>query len=131
MVETHQSPQMEQFLLKFRQAHAKAYISVQCTRHYIVVMFVQDDNDNSPLFEQTTYTLNITEGTLIGTQILTVVANDIDDGPNGVIRYSILMAGPDYQQFAIDQMSGILSTNKDFDFDTEKDTYSIDVMNYY
>ncbi len=94
-------------------------------------MFVQDDNDNSPLFEQTTYTLNINEGTLIGTQILTVVANDIDDGPNGVIRYSILMAGPDYQQFAIDQMSGILSTNKDFDFDTEKDTYSIDVMNYY
>ena len=79
------------------------------------------------MFEETTYELNVTEGTLIGTQVLTVVANDIDSGPNGVVRYSILMSGQDYQDFSIGQMSGIISTNKDFDFDTEKAAYYIEV----
>lgn len=70
--------------------------------------------------------MNVNEGTSIGSQILTVKANDDDEGPNGVVRYSIV-PGVDDQSFSIGQTSGVITTNQDFDFDTEKSIYFINV----
>ena len=48
---------------------------------------VLDVNDNSPVFEATTYKVSIPENIAPSTVIVTVKASDLDYGPNGVVVY--------------------------------------------
>lgn len=50
---------------------------------------VLDSNDNVPVFDLTGsgYEANISESVAVGTSVLTVKANDADDGPNAEIIY--------------------------------------------
>ncbi|XP_066515899.1 protocadherin Fat 1a isoform X2 [Hoplias malabaricus] len=73
---------------------------------------VTDANDNSPQFLQESYSVEISENTAIGTEIIQVEAKDKDLGDNGVIRYSILA---DTDQFAIDEETGVVTVKKPLD----------------
>ncbi|KAL0204645.1 hypothetical protein M9458_002663, partial [Cirrhinus mrigala] len=73
---------------------------------------ILDANDNSPQFLQDVYSVDISESTAVGTEIIQVEAKDKDLGDNGVVRYSIL-AGTD--QFAIDTETGIITVKKPLD----------------
>ena len=86
-------------------------------------MYPQDLNDNKPLFEETVYNVNITEGAQIGSQVVTVKANDKDIGPNGIVDYSL----EDETNFAIDTTSGIITTKTSFDVDTQQNQYVLKV----
>ncbi|XDV14791.1 hypothetical protein PO909_014979 [Leuciscus waleckii] len=73
---------------------------------------ILDANDNSPQFLQETYSVDISESTAVGTEIIQVEAKDKDLGDNGVVRYSILA---DTDQFAIDTETGIITVKKPLD----------------
>lgn len=73
---------------------------------------VTDANDNSPRFLQDSYSVEITENTAVGTEIVQVEAKDRDLGGNGVVRYSILA---DTDQFAIDEETGLVRVKKPLD----------------
>ncbi|XP_037388733.1 protocadherin Fat 1a isoform X4 [Pygocentrus nattereri] len=73
---------------------------------------VTDANDNSPQFLQDSYSLEISENTAVGAEIIQVEAKDKDLGENGVIRYSILA---DTDQFAIDEETGVVTVKKPLD----------------
>ena len=50
---------------------------------------IQDVNDNTPEFDERSYTVTLFESTSIGAIVLTVTATDIDSTTNGQIRYSL------------------------------------------
>jgi len=54
-----------------------------------VVIEVIDTNDNTPLFANSLYNLQLSEKTNIGTEIIRLVATDIDEGDNGKVTLSI------------------------------------------
>ncbi|TNN15534.1 Protocadherin-8 [Schistosoma japonicum] len=53
-----------------------------------ITVLVEDCNDHLPLFEQSIYSVKISEDTPIGHLIIQLKANDADDGENGKIIYS-------------------------------------------
>ncbi|KAK7929499.1 hypothetical protein WMY93_005894 [Mugilogobius chulae] len=73
---------------------------------------ILDTNDNSPQFLQTSYSVDISESTPVGTQIIQVDSTDKDKGPNGAVKYSIL-GGTDH--FAIDEDTGVVTVTKPLD----------------
>uniref|UniRef100_A0A4W6F173 FAT atypical cadherin 1a n=1 Tax=Lates calcarifer TaxID=8187 RepID=A0A4W6F173_LATCA len=73
---------------------------------------ILDANDNSPQFLQDSYSVEISESTPVGTEIIQVDSTDKDQGDNGVIRYSIL-GGTDH--FAINEETGVVTVTKPLD----------------
>ncbi|XP_033823988.1 protocadherin Fat 1a isoform X1 [Periophthalmus magnuspinnatus] len=73
---------------------------------------ILDTNDNSPQFLQDSYSVDISESTPVGTQIIQVDSTDKDKGPNGAVKYSIL-GGTDH--FAIDEDTGVVTVTKPLD----------------
>ncbi|EYC20756.1 hypothetical protein Y032_0021g405 [Ancylostoma ceylanicum] len=67
-------------------------------------IMVLDDNDNAPEFSQPYYIVHVRENSAIGEKVLQVHATDKDEGPNGVIRYSLLDESP----FSIDRATGAI-----------------------
>ncbi|NXU56651.1 PCDC1 protein, partial [Turnix velox] len=53
-----------------------------------VVVTVLDTNDNAPEFEHSIYRVSILENSPSGTLVVQVNATDLDEGPNGEVRYS-------------------------------------------
>ncbi|XP_072324160.1 neural-cadherin isoform X1 [Scyliorhinus torazame] len=54
-----------------------------------VRIFVSDVNDNAPVFPQETYTISVDEDKDVGFVVITVSANDGDEGANAKLRYQI------------------------------------------
>ncbi|KAF7662652.1 hypothetical protein LDENG_00230690 [Lucifuga dentata] len=73
---------------------------------------ILDANDNSPQFLQDSYSVEVSESTPVGTEIIQVDSTDKDQGDNGIIKYSIL-AGTDY--FAINEETGVVTVTKQLD----------------
>ncbi|XP_056266099.1 protocadherin Fat 1a isoform X2 [Pseudoliparis swirei] len=73
---------------------------------------ILDANDNSPQFLQDSYSVDISESTPVGTEIIQVDSTDRDQGGNGVVKYSIL-GGTDH--FAIHQETGVVTVTRPLD----------------
>uniref|UniRef100_A0A3P8RFC4 FAT atypical cadherin 1a n=1 Tax=Astatotilapia calliptera TaxID=8154 RepID=A0A3P8RFC4_ASTCA len=73
---------------------------------------ILDTNDNSPQFLQESYSVEITESTPVGTEIIQVDSTDKDRGDNGIVKYSIL-GGTDH--FAINENTGVVTVTKPLD----------------
>uniref|UniRef100_A0A674PRB3 FAT atypical cadherin 3a n=1 Tax=Takifugu rubripes TaxID=31033 RepID=A0A674PRB3_TAKRU len=86
-----------------------------------VKVVVQDANDNTPTFHQSSYEILVNESVPVGTSVLTVSAQDGDTGENGYITYSIssLQSLP----FKINQFSGVITTTEQLDFDFSFDSF--------
>nr|XP_053612376.1 cadherin-related tumor suppressor [Plodia interpunctella] len=78
---------------------------------------VTGENIYSPKFTALSYQVSIPENEPIGSSILTVKASDEDDGPNGMVRYSI-SSGNSGKEFNIDHLSGIITILRSLDYDT-------------
>lgn len=79
---------------------------------------VLDVNDNPPEFERSSYTVILSETSMIGTTALQVVAVDKDSEQNNVVRYQIIAetySSTDY--FHIDSISGLLFTAHLLDYE--------------
>ena len=78
--------------------------------YLLVNISVTDINDNPPLFDQSDYSASINETSQPGSSIVQVRATDQDAGANGEITYRLV--NDDYQQFAVDPKTGVLTTAK-------------------
>ncbi|XP_031655229.1 cadherin-23 [Oncorhynchus kisutch] len=76
----------------------------------MLVITVLDDNDNRPIFTQTSYRAEITENSPSGTNLTVlngpVLAEDKDIGPNAVVRYRLL--GTRLDLFTVDSDTGVV-----------------------
>eukprot|EP00794_Sanderia_malayensis_P006804 gene6804-7572_t len=97
----------------------------QLTSSYTLVVNVTDKNDNKPVFKQSVYSGNITEGCPLGTYVADPIAVDVDLGLNSKITYSIL-SGNERNWFKISSFSGLITTNSaDIDYDALTDPFML------
>ena len=80
----------------------------------IITFNVINENDNSPIFTRNRYTASVDEHSIINTQVVTVHADDADEGRFGVVRYSI-ESGNNGGAFSINSITGNISVNNDID----------------
>ncbi|XP_041362432.1 cadherin-23-like [Gigantopelta aegis] len=85
-----------------------------------VIITVQNENNHSPQFSQTSYSQLISEIAKPGTYVLKINASDADTGLNGKILYSIASGGD--ENFDLNMNTGVLTiSNKvSFDYDVVK-----------
>ena len=79
-----------------------------------VVVHVTDANDNAPIFDKATHSVEIPELTEIGTVLTTVTARDAD---TSALRYSIL-GGRNANLFSINENTGAITLKGFLDFET-------------
>ncbi|XP_022240676.1 fat-like cadherin-related tumor suppressor homolog isoform X3 [Limulus polyphemus] len=77
-----------------------------------LVIYVQDVNDNVPVFEKASYDFYIMENSRNGTSIVRLRASDKDKGLNAKLHFSLVT---DTQDFHIDPDSGLLTVNGTLD----------------
>nr|XP_046181103.1 protocadherin alpha-3-like isoform X7 [Oncorhynchus gorbuscha] len=90
---------------------------------------VLDINDNRPIFSSSLYKTRIFENVPIGTTVIHVNANDIDEGTNSEIVYSLRTKGQDHilERFQIDSKTGTITVKDAVDFE-ESPAFEIHVQ---
>lgn len=90
-----------------------------------VLIFVDDSNDNAPVFQQADYEKTISEGLPIGSSIERIIATDADlaGTPNAEIIYDIT-SGNDEGCFRMDATTGLLYVNRTLDYDQGNTEYN-------
>lgn len=83
----------------------------------IITFVVTGENIYSPKFTALSYQVIVPENEPIGSSILTLKANDDDNGPNGIIRYAI-SSGNSGKEFQVDPVLGTISILRPLDYDT-------------
>lgn len=81
-----------------------------------VRIVVTGENRFSPVFTALSYQVIVPENEPIGSTILTVSATDNDDGPNGMVRYTI-SGGNERKEFAVNAITGAVTILQSLDFD--------------
>ncbi|XP_053713948.1 protocadherin-18-like isoform X2 [Synchiropus splendidus] len=90
---------------------------------------VADSNDNSPVFDKSSYVINLPENAPVGTLIIDLNATDADDGTNAKIVYSFSshVSPKIMETFRINPDSGHLTLIKRVDYEAVT-SYDIDVQ---
>lgn len=83
----------------------------------IVNVYIDDVNDNAPMFLKTPYKVQISEGSSVDTQVIRVYASDADEGINGDIYYS-LTGGNEEGKFSIEPSTGQITLIEELDRET-------------
>lgn len=81
-----------------------------------VTIIVTGENRFSPTFTALSYQVIVPENEPIGSTILTVSASDNDNGPNGMVRYSI-SGGNERKEFAVNAVTGAVTILQSLDYD--------------
>ena len=87
-----------------------AFVHSHGVRHNQQVL---DENDNDPHFRDVDYSAHVSEDAAPGLSVLTVLADDRDDGANANVTYS-LVANSDAAEptpFSVDSRSGVIATS--------------------
>ncbi|XP_054631563.1 neural-cadherin-like isoform X2 [Dunckerocampus dactyliophorus] len=102
-------PGEQMFNLTLKVQDSEFSSLIQC------LVLVEDENDNSPGFAQSSYLLSpLNEDVAVGTTIIQVAATDTDSGSNGELLYSILPQSNPFGHFTVDQ-SGVVTVAKPLD----------------
>lgn len=83
-----------------------------------VTVNLLDENDNSPVFNQSKYFVRVQENATVGTQIANISAIDKDSGLFSQITYKVKGFGSEY--FRIDPVTGLLLVARPLDYETQK-----------
>ncbi|KAL1490534.1 hypothetical protein ABEB36_013210 [Hypothenemus hampei] len=86
-----------------------------------VKIYVEDVNDNDPIFDKAKMTVWIDENMPAGTSVTTVHAKDKDRGENAYISY--LIANLKKVPFEIDHFSGLIKTTQLLDYESMRREY--------
>ncbi|XP_076811022.1 protocadherin-16-like isoform X2 [Clavelina lepadiformis] len=81
---------------------------------------ISDVNDETPMFNDTRYTVDVPEDAVVGTDLITLTAEDRDAGDNSKVTYRInrVQSDPD-EYFMVDSETGRIYLNKKVDFETK------------
>lgn len=90
-----------------------------------VKIYVEDTNDNDPIFDRSEMTVWIDENMPAGTSVTTVHAKDKDRGENAYISY--LIANLVKVPFEIDHFSGVVKTTTLLDYESMRREYVLRV----
>ncbi|XP_063784884.1 protocadherin gamma-B4-like isoform X6 [Pseudophryne corroboree] len=85
-----------------------------------IKIIVTDANDNSPMFTEDIYKAIVKENTPINTTVLSVFANDKDEGSNAQITYSLSETSGNahpMDTFSIHSTKGDITVNQNLDFE--------------
>nr|ABB03451.1 protocadherin PCNS [Xenopus laevis] len=95
----------------------------------VVNVRVLDFNDNSPVFERSTVTVDLLEDAPVGYLLLDLNAADADEGANGEVVYSFspLVSQEVRRLFKINSRTGGVTLEDQVDFET-KQTYEFEVQ---
>ncbi|KAK9539642.1 hypothetical protein VZT92_002145 [Zoarces viviparus] len=90
---------------------------------------VADSNDNSPIFDKSSYVISLPENAPVGTFLIDLNATDADDGTNAKIIYSFSshVSPKIMETFKINPDSGRLTLIRRVDYETVS-SYDIDVQ---
>ncbi|OQR76891.1 protocadherin Fat 4-like [Tropilaelaps mercedesae] len=80
----------------------------RCAGNTRVRIHIDDVNDNSPVFDQAEYNIELDENTPPGHMVLHVSATDRDGLDAGKLRYYVMDGDPE-EEFTLDEHSGIIS----------------------
>ncbi|XP_050293822.1 fat-like cadherin-related tumor suppressor homolog isoform X3 [Anthonomus grandis grandis] len=86
-----------------------------------VKIYVEDTNDNDPIFEKPEMTVWVDENMPAGTSVTTVHAKDKDRGENAYISY--LIANLNKVPFEVDHFSGTIKTTQLLDYESMRREY--------
>lgn len=94
-----------------------------------ITIKVTDFNDNSPVFDQNSFSVSLPEDAPVGTVILDLNAVDADEGLNGEVVYGFgkQVSHEIRELFRVDNKSGRLTLRSPVDFE-DKSTYELDVQ---
>eukprot|EP00794_Sanderia_malayensis_P015994 gene15994-17605_t len=92
----------------------------------LVDITITDVNDNFPVFSPLTYQVNISEATIVNTQIVIVMATDADAGTNGQLQYSIV-GGNEAAKFAIQPNTGVITLAAMLDYESSVKSYNLTI----
>ncbi|MGH0142861.1 UNVERIFIED_CONTAM: hypothetical protein FKN15_000440 [Acipenser sinensis] len=84
-----------------------------------VRIFISDVNDNKPIFAQSVYEVNVDEDTDVGFVVITVSANDEDEGANAKLRYQIT-SGNTGGVFDVEPEVGAIFLSQTLDYEQVK-----------
>ncbi|KAM8895130.1 protocadherin-17 isoform 2-T2 [Spinachia spinachia] len=90
---------------------------------------VIDSNDNSPVFDQPSYVVEIPENSTPGKLLIDLNATDPDEGNNGQVVYSFSGYAPERirELFSIDSRTGVIKIQGEIDYE-ESPVIEIDVQ---
>ncbi|KAE8291286.1 Protocadherin-8 Arcadlin Precursor [Larimichthys crocea] len=90
---------------------------------------VKDYNDNSPVFDRNSFSVDLPEDAPVGSLLLDLNAEDPDEGLNGEVVYGFGHQVPTEirQLFRVDRKTGRLTLESPIDFES-KNTYEFDVQ---
>uniref|UniRef100_A0A8C9RT17 Si:dkey-22o22.2 n=1 Tax=Scleropages formosus TaxID=113540 RepID=A0A8C9RT17_SCLFO len=84
-----------------------------------VRIFVTDVNDNAPAFSQPVYEISVEEDVEVGFAVITVTANDEDEGANAKLRYQIT-SGNAMGAFDVEPEVGTIFIAQRLDYEMEQ-----------
>ena len=90
-----------------------------------IKIVVLDENDESPIFEQISYSVDVFENNEIGETVIKVTATDKDEGNNGKVTYKLI--GENSDRFSIDEDTGVIRALIRFDRE-EISTYHLQIL---
>ncbi|KAF3692423.1 Neural-cadherin Cadherin-N [Channa argus] len=103
-----------------REQKASYLIEVQSQDDTAYVrIFITDVNDNAPAFAQLVYEVSVEEDKEVGFVLITVTANDEDEGANAKLRYQIT-AGNTMGTFDVEPEVGTIFVAQPLDYEMEQ-----------
>ena len=100
--------------------------SVPLSSTAMVYVYIEDINDEKPIFTQPVYKFGVFEDAAIGTEFGQVTAYDADREPFNVVEYSI--ANDESGKFNIGAESGIITTSAELDPQETTEMYEFEVV---
>ncbi|XP_064017510.1 protocadherin gamma-A10-like isoform X8 [Pogoniulus pusillus] len=89
---------------------------------------VLDANDNAPVFSQAEYTVRVPEDMAVGSTLVSVTANDPDEGMYGHVKYSLKRATDMASEiFRLNSDTGVITLVQKLDFE-EGYSYELEVQ---